>query len=82
MIPSVNTPTSTFDNDQYLLEIITCGTYNNFETFVSNWLDNGCAGVCDPNVEVEGCVTDCDPIYPFPVILTPNFNPSTPQFCD
>jgi len=80
-VPRFNNPTSTFDNDQYLLEVITCGTNSAFETFVEDWLDNGCAGVCDPNVEVENCVTDCEPIYPFPTITTPNFSPSTPTIC-
>jgi hypothetical protein len=81
-VPRFNNPTSTFDNDQYLLEIITCGSIQAFEDFVEGWLDNGCAGVCDPTVEVENCVTDCDPLYIFPTLTTPNFSPNTPQICD
>jgi len=39
-VPRFNNPTSTFDNDQYLLEIITDGTDVNFQDFVLQWLDN------------------------------------------
>ena len=77
-VPRFNNPTSTFDNDQYLLEIITCGTEATFETFVKAWLSNcsDCVGL-----EVEGCVEDsCEPTYNFPV-LTTNFTPNTTQFC-
>lgn len=81
-VPRFNNPTSTFDNDQYLLEIITCGPDNNFEDFVHDWLNNGCAGFCDPNVEVENCVTDCDPLYHFPTLTNPNFSPSTLTPCN
>ena len=78
-VPRFNNPTSTFDNDQYLLEIITCGSILAFEKFVTDWLDNcsQCSGL-----EVENCVTDCEPVYNFPVIELPNFTPSTPQICD
>jgi len=69
-VPRFNNPSSTFDNDQYLLEVITNGQEVGFENFVENWLDNGCAGVCNPEVEVENCVTDCQPIYAFPEITS------------
>jgi hypothetical protein len=78
-VPRFNNPTSTFDNDQYLLEVITCEDIPAFETFVNTWLGNcgtGCSGL-----EVEGCVEPvCEPVYNFPV-LTTNFNPNTTQFC-
>lgn len=77
-VPRFNNPSSTFDNDQYLLEVITCGQDAAFETFVNAWLDtcSQCTGL-----EVEGCVEDaCEPVYNFPV-LTTNFNPNTTQFC-
>jgi len=77
-VPRFNNPTSTFDNDQYLLEVITCGVILDFETFVEDWLTT--CGNCDPAVQVEGCVTDCDSIYTFPT-LTIDFNPSTPEIC-
>ena len=80
-VPRFNNPTSTFDNDQYLLEVITCGTEATFETFVAAWLGD-CGQSCVNTVEVEGCVEPvCEPVYNFPV-LTTNFTPNTTQFCD
>lgn len=80
-VPRFNNPTSTFDNDQYLLEVITCGTITAFEDFVTDWLAD-CGQSCINTVEVEGCVEPvCDPIYNFPV-LTTNFSPNTTQICD
>jgi len=79
-VPRFNNPTSTFDNDQYLLEIITCGRIAAFEDFVNNWLVDcsQCTGL-----EVEGCVeAACEPVYLFPQIGNPNFNPEFPQICD
>jgi hypothetical protein len=64
-VPRFNNPTSTFDNDQYLLEVITCGQVTAFEDFVTDWLGN-CGQSCINAVEVESCVTDCEPIYDFP----------------
>jgi hypothetical protein len=77
-VPRFNNPTSTFDNDQYLLEVITCDKDSNFEEFVNGWLSNcsQCSGL-----QVENCVTDCEPLYEFPVITNPNFSPDTLQFC-
>jgi hypothetical protein len=77
-VPRFNNPSSTFDNDQYLLEVITCGRIAAFETFVDLWLEDcsQCTGL-----EIEGCVTDCTPLYTFPV-LTTNFSPNTIQTCD
>ena len=76
-VPRFNNPSSTFDNDQYLLEVITCGDIRPFETFVNDWLDNcsQCTGL-----EIENCVTDCEPVYEFPV-LTTNFNPNVITPC-
>ena len=76
-VPRFNNPSSTFDNDQYLLEVITCERISAFETFVDLWLGDcsQCTGL-----EVEGCVTDCEPVYRFPV-LTTNFSPDTIGFC-
>jgi hypothetical protein len=64
-VPRFNNPTSTFDNDQYLLEVITCGQLTVFEDFVTDWLGN-CGQSCITAVEVENCVTDCTPVYNFP----------------
>jgi hypothetical protein len=60
-VPRFNNPSGTFDNDQYLLEVITDGQIVAFETFVETWLENcsQCTGL-----EVESCVTDCEPIVP------------------
>jgi hypothetical protein len=60
-----------------LLEVITCGTEAAFETFVNAWLADcsQCIGL-----EVEGCVTDCEPVYEFPN-LTTNFDPNQPTLC-
>ncbi len=60
-VPRFNNPSGTFDNDQYLLEVITDGQIAAFETFVETWLSNcsQCTGL-----EVEACVTDCEPIVP------------------
>lgn len=79
-VPRFNNPTSTFDNDQYLLEIITCGSITSFEDFVAAWLGD-CGQACVTTVEVENCVTDCEPVYNFPNI-TINFSPNTIQTCD
>ena len=78
-VPRFNNPSSTFDNDQYLLEVITCGNITAFEEFVETWLDT--CGNCDPAVQVENCVTDCEPIYDFPTLTYPNFTPNTLQPC-
>lgn len=78
-VPRFNNPTSTFDNDQYLLEVITCGRIPAFEIFVNAWLGecSQCTGL-----EIEGCVEPvCEPIYDFPV-LTTNFTPNVTEFCD
>ena len=77
-VPRFNNPSSTFDNDQYLLEVITCERDVNFEEFVTDWLDNcsQCTGL-----EEEGCVTDCTPLYTFPD-LTTNFDPNQPTLCN
>jgi len=78
-VPRFNNPSSTFDNDQYLLEVITCGVEVAFEEFVGKWLDN-CGVGCEYDVEVEGCVTDCELVYKFPQI-TINFSPSVIAPC-
>ena len=64
-VPRFNNPTSTFDNDQYLLEIITDGDIPAFEIFVNKWLE-GCGSGC-VSLESESCVQDaCCAIYPYP----------------
>jgi hypothetical protein len=64
-VPRFNNPTSTFDNDQYLLEIITDGEIPEFQDFVNKWLEN-CGSQCETLIE-ESCVQEpCCAIYPYP----------------
>jgi hypothetical protein len=58
-VPRFNNPTSTFDNEQYLLEVITDGTDTAFESFVADWL-GGCADCTQ--LEVIDAVTACTPL--------------------
>jgi len=60
-VPRHNNPTGTFDNDQYLLEIITDGPVATFENFVTNWIDN--CTQCD-GFEVFPCESFCKPDVP------------------
>jgi len=56
-VPRFNNPTGTFDNDQYLLEIITDaadGVQTDFETFVETWIENA-QGVNCVQLETVGC---------------------------
>jgi hypothetical protein len=43
-VPRLNNPTGTFDNDQYLLEIITDQAEATFEQFMFDWLTNAGSG--------------------------------------
>lgn len=61
-VPRFNNPTGTFDNDQYLLEIVTSATDADFETFMTNWLANAnssCVGL-----ETFSCPATCTPVSP------------------
>jgi hypothetical protein len=58
-VPRFNNPTSTFDNDQYLLEIITDGPDATFESFVNSWIGN-CTDCLD--LEIIDAVTACTPL--------------------
>jgi hypothetical protein len=60
-VPRFNNPTGTFDNDQYLLEIITDGTIAAFETFMDAWLDASQTGNC-VQLEVFDCYEPCTPV--------------------
>ena len=69
-VPRFNNPTSTFDNDQYLLEVIVAsdvtptdgGQGQAFATFVETWLD-GCGNNCGEIVEYN-CGPNCESIVP------------------
>jgi hypothetical protein len=60
-VPRYNNPTGTFDNEQYMLEIITTAPIPTFETYMNTWLDT-----CPDCVafEVESCT---------PCVITPTF---------
>jgi hypothetical protein len=61
-VPRFNNPTGTFDNDQYLLEIVTSGVDLAFEAFVAAWLTNAgsdCVGLVQ-----YACPTRCTPVEP------------------
>lgn len=58
-VPRFNNPTGTFDNDQYLLEIITDGRDTTFENFVTAWLENAGAGCT--TLTTYSCPVPCSP---------------------
>jgi len=61
-VPRFNNPSGVFDNDQYLLEIITNAPSAGLEAFMAAWLDNcsDCTGLV-----TEACVEVCTPMIPF-----------------
>jgi hypothetical protein len=61
-VPRFNNPTGTFDNDQYLLEIVTDGVDLAFEAFVAAWLTN--AGSDCVGLVPYTCPTPCTPVEP------------------
>mgnify|MGYP003602106321 CR=1 FL=1 len=61
-VPRFNNPSGTFDNDQYLLQIISLNELNTFANDVDEWLA-GC-GVCE--LEYFGCETSCNVPVTFP----------------
>jgi hypothetical protein len=58
-VPRFNNPTGTFDNDQYLLEIVTDGEVTAFEDFVTDWLTN--AGSSCVTLTEYACFAPCTP---------------------
>lgn len=74
-VPRFNNASSTFDNDQYLLEIIVADDVNptdggqgeDFTNFVEAWLDacgNNCGGL-----ESFDCGADCTPVVDIPEVI-------------
>ena len=65
-VPRFNNPSSTFDNDQYLLQVVATANYNltAFNQATADWLEN--CGVCE--IEAFGCETECDVPIQFPPI--------------
>ena len=74
-VPRFNNASSTFDSDQYLLEIIVASTVNptdggqgqDFTTFVEAWL-NACGNNCD-GLETFECGSDCTPVVDIPELV-------------
>jgi hypothetical protein len=60
-VPRFNNPSSTFDNDQYLLEFVTFNNIPSFEDDIINWLDS-CGNLCE--FEEYGCENKCTPVVP------------------
>jgi hypothetical protein len=71
-VPRFNNPTGTFDNDRYLLEIITNGVNAALETFLEAWSTN--CPACAP-LEVYELVNGCeivpDEAAPVPPVPAP-----------
>jgi len=64
-VPRFNNPSSTFDNDQYLLEFVALagsGSLTPLQTTLGTWLE-GC-GVCE--IEAFECSVPCDVIVDIP----------------
>ena len=64
-VPRYNNPTGVFDNDRYMLEIITQGVNLDLEDFITEWLKP--CGDCVA-IETEDC-TQCDVEPNVPVII-------------
>lgn len=60
-VPRFNNPSGTFDNDQYMLEVITQAPNTAFEDFMDAWLGN-CGNDCVTRVD-----RGCEPCVPTPV---------------
>ena len=74
-VPRFNNASSTFDSDQYLLEIIVASTVNptdggqgqSFTLFVDTWL-NACGNSCG-GLETFDCGSDCTPVVDIPELV-------------
>jgi hypothetical protein len=64
-VPRFNNPTGTFDNDQYLLQVVftSAASGTAFVTATTDWLDN--CGVCE--IETFSCESTCSAIE-FPAL--------------
>lgn len=63
-VPRFNNPTGTFDNDRYLLEVVSLNALNQFQSDVNDWLEN-CNNECA--FEEFECITQCSSII-FPPV--------------
>jgi len=74
-VPRFNNPSSTFDNDQYMLEIFSLTPLTTFAIDTAGWLDS--CGVCE--TDLYSCETVCDVPIAFPAI--PKYNPYNVVSC-
>jgi hypothetical protein len=75
-VPRFNNPSSTFDNDQYMLEIFSLVPLTTFATDTAGWLD--ACGVCE--TDLYTCTTECIVPIAFPAI--PRYNPYNVVACN
>ena len=59
-VPRFNNPTGVFDNDRYLLQVLSLNPLTQFETDVNTWLED-CNNPC-ANTDPFECVTECSAI--------------------
>ena len=74
-VPRFNNPSSTFDNDLYMLEIFSLTPLTTFAIDTAGWLDS--CGVCE--TDLYSCETVCDVPIAFPAI--PKYNPYNVVSC-
>jgi hypothetical protein len=74
-VPRFNNPSSTFDNDQYMLEIFSLTPLTTFAIDTAGWLES--CGVCE--TDLYSCETVCDVPIAFPAI--PKYNPYNVVSC-
>ena len=74
-VPRFNNPSSTFDNDQYMLEIFSLTPLTTFAIDTAGWLD--ACGVCE--TDLYSCNTVCDVPIAFPKV--PPYNPYNVVSC-
>lgn len=75
-VPRFNNPTGVFDNDQYMLEIITNGIDTNLETFMSNWAGTCAQCIVSNPPESFGCGSCC----PVPLVAPNGAAPNPYSF--
>jgi hypothetical protein len=71
-VPRFNNPSSTFDNDQYLLQVLATDSTDliEFNDVTARWLAD--CGVCE--IETFGCETECNVPITFPNTPIRNYN--------
>lgn len=77
-VPRFNNPSGTFDNDQYLLEIITSAENTTFSNAVTGWLEgagNDCAQLYTVPSAADCTEVIPQPTEPNPGALTPRAQP-------